>query len=188
MTYIDEIYKTISERLKSLREERGYTFSKVAEMCGIQQYQTVSNWENGNTRPSLECLLKLCKLYKCELGYILGEHNCKTLENSTFQNIAGLSDDAIDKLKNFNSMNKTEISNQVGKQYCDFFSCFITDLSITAILGKYIGKLIDAEKGKYNTELFNDQGEAKRYITFQIETGILDFLQHFVNQEVEEDN
>lgn len=39
--------KTLAERLKQARKEAGYSLEKVAELCSVQQYQTVSKWENG---------------------------------------------------------------------------------------------------------------------------------------------
>lgn len=56
--------KTLAERLKQARKEAGYSLEKVAELCSVQQYQTVSKWENGRAMPSLEKLLVLCNIYR----------------------------------------------------------------------------------------------------------------------------
>lgn len=77
----------------------GYSLEYVAEACNIQQYQTVSKWESGNTSPSLEKLLILCKLYGCDLGYFIGEYDCKTRKNTDIKAETGLSENAIKQLR-----------------------------------------------------------------------------------------
>ena len=49
--------------LKKARLLAGYTRSDVAERLGVSG-QTVWNWEAGNTRPSLEQLRALERLYR----------------------------------------------------------------------------------------------------------------------------
>lgn len=96
MTYNLEI---TGKRMKELRKEMGYSLEKVAECCNIQQYQTVSSWESGNTLPSLKNLLQLCELYGCELGYLLGEYDCKTQKKADIKVETGLSEKSIEWLK-----------------------------------------------------------------------------------------
>lgn len=90
--------KTLAERLKQARKEAGYSLEKVAELCSVQQYQTVSKWENGRAMPSLEKLLVLCNIYRCELGYLLGEYDCKTRTTTDIQRKTGLSERTINML------------------------------------------------------------------------------------------
>lgn len=92
-------YDVIGVRLRSLRKEWGYSLERVAEACDVQQYQTVSKWESANTIPSMKQLLKLCNLYGCDIGYLLGEHDCKTRKATDIQEETGLSEDAIEILK-----------------------------------------------------------------------------------------
>lgn len=99
----------IGERLKEARKEMGYSLEKVAEVCQVQQYQTVSKWESGNSSPSLKNLLQLCELYGCELGYLIGMHNCKTRKNADIQEETGLSENAINKLRAENAFDNTTI-------------------------------------------------------------------------------
>ena len=91
--------ETLAERLKQARKETGYSLEKVAELCNVQQYQTVSKQENGKVMPSLEKLLTLCNIYKCELGYLLGEYKCKTRIATDIQEETGLSEQAVNFLK-----------------------------------------------------------------------------------------
>lgn len=89
----------IGERMRRLRKEYGYTLEQVAEACGVQQYQTVSKWESGNTVPAMKQLLNLCNLYCCDIGYLLGEYDCKTRHATDIQASTGLSEKSIQELK-----------------------------------------------------------------------------------------
>lgn len=42
----------------------------------------------------------MCDLFNCELGYLLGEYNCKTRATTDIQAATGLSERAIDRLQN----------------------------------------------------------------------------------------
>lgn len=96
MTYNIDI---TASRIKKAREDSGYTLSQVAESCGIQQYQTVSKWEKGNTIPSMENLFNLCKLFNCELGYLIGDHVGKTRAATDIHEKTGISFRGIDGLE-----------------------------------------------------------------------------------------
>lgn len=97
MTYNIE---KIGAKIRQEREEKGLSLSYVAEFVGVQQYQTVSNWEKGNATPSLEKLLKICELFGVELGYLLGEkgYELKTRAKTDFHELTGLSENAIESI------------------------------------------------------------------------------------------
>lgn len=103
MTYRIDV---TARRIKEAREASGYTLAQVAESCGVQQYQTISKWEKGNTVPSLENLLKLCGLFNCELGYLLGEHEGRTRAATDIHEMTGLSFRAIDELERMKKGNQ----------------------------------------------------------------------------------
>lgn len=91
-------YCIIGERIKKAREQAGYTLSKVAEKCGVEQYQTVSKWEKACTLPSLKSLLDLCDLFHCDIGYLIGEHEDLTRKATDIRAEIGLSESAINRL------------------------------------------------------------------------------------------
>lgn len=88
-----------AQRIGQARKEKKLTLESVAEKCGVKQYQTVSKWENGNSVPSLDNLFKLCDLFGCDLGYLLGEYECKTRAAADIQEMTGLSRLASDNLE-----------------------------------------------------------------------------------------
>lgn len=50
--------------LKAARVNAGLDQSDVAREIGVNTV-TVSNWETGKTKPSIDNFKKLCELYKC---------------------------------------------------------------------------------------------------------------------------
>lgn len=89
----------MGSRMKKLRKERKLSLAYVASYCGVEQYQTVSSWESGNTVPPLKTILKLCELYDCELGYLVGEYDCKWRTTADIKRETGLSEAAVEFLR-----------------------------------------------------------------------------------------
>lgn len=57
-----QIAVTIGGRIRSLREERGWNRSDLAEQVGAA-YSTVALWEDGSHPPKLEALLLLMGVF-----------------------------------------------------------------------------------------------------------------------------
>ena len=60
-----------STRLKSLRENAGYSQYSFAAAFGVSQ-STVGNWEAGVRKPSIDTLSELCDFFNCSADYLLG--------------------------------------------------------------------------------------------------------------------
>lgn len=60
-----------SERLKQLREEKGYSQEYIAEYLGVKQ-QTYSRYENNVTEPDINTIIKLAALFNVSSDYLLG--------------------------------------------------------------------------------------------------------------------
>jgi transcriptional regulator with XRE-family HTH domain len=58
-------------RFRELREKRGYSQQKLADMLYVNQ-TAVSQWERGLTTPTKDTLKKLCELYSVTADYLLG--------------------------------------------------------------------------------------------------------------------
>jgi transcriptional regulator with XRE-family HTH domain len=63
----------------------------------------LSKWENGETVPDLDTLLKMCDIFNCEVGYLLCEYDTKTREATDIEAVTGLTEMNIQKLKDFNN-------------------------------------------------------------------------------------
>lgn len=64
------IRMTLSQCLKTLRTERGFTQELVAASLGVSR-QAVSKWENGTSEPSTSNLFALAKLYGISVTELL---------------------------------------------------------------------------------------------------------------------
>ena len=59
------------ERLKELRIERKFKLKEVAEKLNVT-IRTISRYEDGTREPSVEMIIKFCKLYDVSADYLLG--------------------------------------------------------------------------------------------------------------------
>lgn len=59
------------QRLKQLRQKKGLTQQKLAEILGIKR-NTYSDWENGKTEPGFENLIKLADLLEVSIDWLFG--------------------------------------------------------------------------------------------------------------------
>lgn len=105
--------KTIGKRIKAgrnaCRTEDGkkYTQEDLTDKLHYKR-ETISRWENGKELPTLETLLKMCDIFGCDLGYLLGEHEEKTRTAADIHTETGLSEDAIQKLQSYDKTPKYE--------------------------------------------------------------------------------
>ena len=68
--------KILSERLKSIRKEKGFTQAQVAIYCDITE-KAYQNYELMTRQPKLEILIKIADLYNVSLDYLVGRSNIK---------------------------------------------------------------------------------------------------------------
>lgn len=60
-----------SLKLKSLREEAGYSQARLAAKLGVSQ-STVGGWESGTREPSFKTLMGIADLFGVSVDYLLG--------------------------------------------------------------------------------------------------------------------
>ena len=63
--------RTISNKLKELRNKYKFTQKEVARKLGIK-YQSYQAYELGKTVPNFDNLIKLADLYDVSLDYLVG--------------------------------------------------------------------------------------------------------------------
>ena len=68
--------KTLGERLKDLRKEKGYTLEQVAEKLNTTKI-TISRYENNLREPKRETISQLAKLFNVSTDYLHGHTNDK---------------------------------------------------------------------------------------------------------------
>ncbi len=87
----------IGERIKVQRENLKMTQEVLANRIGVAR-QTLAKWEINRGYPDLEILTKLCEVFDCESGYLLGEYDCKKKDTADIGRLTGLSEDAVTAL------------------------------------------------------------------------------------------
>ena len=75
----------IANRIKLLREQKGYTQSELAKHLGITR-SSVNAWEMGISVPSTQYIIELAGLFHISTDYLLG------MDSSASVSIAGLSE------------------------------------------------------------------------------------------------
>jgi len=92
----------LKERLKDLRNEKGISAAKLAEVLG-KATSTVAMWEIGKANPDIETLLTLADYFECSVDYLLGKSSIKSpnIDIQRVVNFSGLSEKAV---KTLNSM------------------------------------------------------------------------------------
>lgn len=74
-----------ADKIKLLREERGWTQAELARRLGITR-NGVNSWEQGLSMPSPACLVDLAKAFSVSTDYLLGMDSAATV------NVSGLSE------------------------------------------------------------------------------------------------
>ena len=64
---------TISERIKELRTEKGYTQEELAKILGLNSKSNIANYENGANSPSDKIKSKMCEVFDCSMDYLMGK-------------------------------------------------------------------------------------------------------------------
>lgn len=59
-------------RLKKARQDAGYNQTELAKKLGFKGKQTVANWENGYSAPTLRVAIQLAELLNKEVGFLFG--------------------------------------------------------------------------------------------------------------------
>ena len=70
--------KKFSQKLVSLRKEKGLTQSDIAEKLHVSP-QAVSKWENGDSMPDIDLLLPLAELLDVSVDELLGREKEKVV-------------------------------------------------------------------------------------------------------------
>ena len=96
MQYQSEV---IGKNIKTERKKLCYSQEKLGQKIGITGKQ-ISIYEKGKIIPPLDILLKLCEIFGCELGYLLGESSYAegTKLLTAISNYTGLSSEALKQI------------------------------------------------------------------------------------------
>lgn len=92
-----------AEKIKKLREARGWSQAELARRVGVTR-NGVNSWEQGLSMPSPACLVELARVFSVSTDYLLG------VESLDSVNVTGLGErdvallaEMADRLRNRNS-------------------------------------------------------------------------------------
>lgn len=140
------------KNLEKLRKERGFKSQEsFSEKIGVDR-TTYNGYVNGKAIPS-DILIKMAKELKTSTDYILGLSNCKSVENDYINKYLGLSDDAINGLRELTSHDEDMLfaneymTNKTGKSYRMFSNLNLHVINILLtnndIFTRWISAFID---------------------------------------------
>lgn len=103
--------RELGTRIKEQRKALGYNLEDLAPKIGISR-QTLAKWENGQGNgPTVNDLLRMCELFDCDFGYLVGEYTCKKREATDIQAETGLSDRGINSLRSLDPRSRRFIND-----------------------------------------------------------------------------
>lgn len=99
----------LANRIRLERESKSLSQEQLAEKLGLakESRQTISAWESGKRKPSLDLLEKLSDLFECDLDYLTGRYEYKTRGHTDIYEKTGLSEEAIKSLSEIKSKHDT---------------------------------------------------------------------------------
>lgn len=147
--------KKIGERIHKLRKEKpNMTMEELASAVGGITRQTVSKWEKGEGEITINDLVKLCKIFNCDMGYLLCEYDeCKTRDLQYIHDVTGLSEETIRILESWNNTPTLNSSNNKTaiRKFFPTYSFLERLISYPHIHDlSYLFSRIQREKNKYN--------------------------------------
>lgn len=63
--------KNFQLKIRELRHEYSFTQQQVADKLNVSK-STITHWELGDSKPSIESLLELSKMFGVSVGYLVG--------------------------------------------------------------------------------------------------------------------
>lgn len=102
---MEELNKLIGERIRKCRTDLKMSQNELAKRINRGR-RTIVSWENGTEKkcPPIEALMEMCKIFNCEIGYLVGEFDCKRRMATNIHEEIGLSENAIMKLNEYNKV------------------------------------------------------------------------------------
>lgn len=74
-------FPSFASRVKELRTSKGLTMEQLAKEIGSTR-ATISNFENGQRKPSLDMVIKLAEYFQVSLDYLVGRTDDPTFHGT----------------------------------------------------------------------------------------------------------
>lgn len=162
----DEYNECITNKKEKLTQKN------MAEYCCIGK-STISRIERGEIEPSLNVLIGYSDKFNVSMDYLLGRSNAKDVKNCTVSNELGLSDSAIETLK--------DIKNSSFNDLLDIINAFIGSDEHTVM---YFSNLLTILAGEQALSDIEDE-TAKMITTRTIEQNMTNFTIEYIKQIIQ---
>lgn len=139
----------IGKIIEKKRKDKGLSQNALGEKINVVGKQ-ISNYENGKMFPPMEALTKLCDVFDCELGFLLGEetYSAGTQLYTAIENKTGLKKETIDTIVKITGTERTCLNRGYeSEKYRKILNNFLTSQNFLDII-KVILELDDI----YNQE------------------------------------
>jgi transcriptional regulator with XRE-family HTH domain len=108
---IGVILMEFKDRLKELRLNRKMTQEELGKTFNVIK-QTISSWENGNSRPDIDMASKIADFFEVTTDYLLGRTNESRITkqfltnsvHSTDNPMSGLPPEALERIEEFKEL------------------------------------------------------------------------------------
>lgn len=150
--------EAIGKTIRDEREKRKWTQDQLGKKLGCVGKQ-ISNYEKGKLVPPIDSLLKLCEIFDCELGFLLGEPEYfeRTKFNTIFSNISGLSSEILPVLS---ELTQNGIRKYNKEEYSTAIFSFLSSSQFYAFSEQLVS--YQNEYNKYQS-LENDESLVIKY-------------------------
>src|SRR5690554_4039218 len=105
----------LANRLKKLREERGWSQGSVAKQLGMKCSSTYANWECGLRDPDTETLVKLAELYEVTTDYSSGVSELKSSSDENKVTLSEFDLELINEIKSLSNVDKEYVLGFIRK-------------------------------------------------------------------------
>lgn len=167
--------ESLGQSIERARKNAGFkTIASVADKLELAQYQTVSNWEKGKSAPSIETLLKLCELFDCDLGYLVGEYPCPRLDLSIAHESLGLSPDALAVLQGMKEVGNRQELDLIS-EFITFSSNYPSYSKDKELLVYAVSELVSFIAGA------NENGAMEKGYMWELQDLLMGFMKYFIH-------
>ena len=135
------------DMLKKLRKESGLSQTQFAKNFNVS-LDAVKNWEQHYNIPEMECIMKLCEYFQCDIDFLFGRIEKKTNNIQFIHDKTGLSENVIELLIDnqhaYQIINKKEKSDPtIASPVANAFNQIFKDLNLTMNLIACINNYIE---------------------------------------------
>ena len=167
----------IGKVILKLRKEKDLT----QEELGLQLHcsgKQVSLYESGKTTPPIDMLFKMCEIFNCQLGFLLGEPDYSegTQIETVIRNESGLTKESINEIRVLTGTGKTSPSfGYKSEEYRSLLNKIISSKEFRYFMEAFLD--LDEVYTKYKSimpnltqQLGNDRFNAAWDLAYEIET------------------